>query len=87
MRLEWKFVGKALPPARFGPASSEPMVSADVLGWWEEGSYHVCNYDHETETWHVGPDLEAADVAPVYWAELPESPHAAEEQGAPNGRR
>jgi len=79
-KREWVSVKDRLPEARYGDTSHDgvkPIISADVLCYFEDGIVRVGNYDHEEDYWHMVSINEPvrSDVDPTHWQPMPGGPH------------
>lgn len=75
--MEWIKVSERKPEAELGATGQKPVISYDVLVWFEGGDsqYHIANYDHRDGEWYlVAQGFVCPDADPVFWMPLPKAP-------------
>lgn len=74
--MEWTKVKEQLPEATIGEAGQPPMLTDDVLVYFEAGDrgYEIANYDYEEESWYSLVDGFFFDAEPSHWMPLPKAP-------------
>lgn len=75
--MTWNLTAEILPPVIFGKEGEPPIVSEDVLVFFEGGDcqFEVANYDHECGTWQlVSHGFKEPDCEPSHWQYLPIAP-------------
>jgi hypothetical protein len=73
--MGWTAVFKTKPAAIMGEAGKPPIISDDVLCYWDEHQpMEVGNYDHEEDAWFSSATGNQWDQEPSFWLALPPPP-------------